>query len=147
MDDDTFMRFSLTKNNISDSGLCFLFEVIKDLVISKEFIETLYKVVIKIARTKLKPLQTLPEMPPNDENGNEPSEEEKQAFQKKTEEITKSNQEQEKINDDINKIQSKVKLAYRPQIDPTKTNEVGLMRVNNYREPKLDDNVDFSVDQ
>jgi hypothetical protein len=54
LDDDTFMRFSLTKNNISDFGLCFLFEVIKDLVISKEFIEILYKVVIKIARTKLR---------------------------------------------------------------------------------------------
>ena len=54
LDDDTFMRFSLTKNNISDFGLCFLFEVIKDLVISKEFIEILYKVIIKIARTKLR---------------------------------------------------------------------------------------------
>lgn len=51
IDDDTFMRFSLTKNNITDYGLCFLFEVIKDLVISKEFIETLYRVIIKIART------------------------------------------------------------------------------------------------
>lgn len=69
----------MTKNNISDSGLCFLFEVIKDLVISKEFIETLYKVVIKIARTKLKQTSPLPEMPPNDENGNEPPEEEKLA--------------------------------------------------------------------
>lgn len=51
IDDDTFMRFSLTKNNITDYGLCFLFEVIKDLVISKDFIETLYRVIIKIART------------------------------------------------------------------------------------------------
>ena len=54
IDDDAFMRFSLTKSNISDYGLGFFFEVLKDLVISKEFIETLYKVVIKIARTKLK---------------------------------------------------------------------------------------------
>lgn len=47
------MRFSLTKNNITDYGLGFLFEVIKDLVISREFIETLYRVIIRIARTKL----------------------------------------------------------------------------------------------
>lgn len=46
------MKFSLTKNNISDYGLGFLYEVMKDLVISKEFIETLYRVIIKISRTK-----------------------------------------------------------------------------------------------
>ena len=71
------MRYSLTKNNISDYGLCFLFEVIKDLVISKEFIETLYRVIIKIARTRLRPLQPVPVIPGPDENGNEPPEEEK----------------------------------------------------------------------
>lgn len=63
IDDDSFMRFSLTKSNISDYGLSFFFEVIKDLVISKEFIETLYRVIIKIARTKLKPIHAVPEMP------------------------------------------------------------------------------------
>ena len=104
LDDDTYMRFSLTKNNITDYGLCFFFEICKDLVISKEFIETLYRVIIRIARTKLKPIQTLPEMPVPDENGNEPSEEEKQAVQKKIEEITKMNAEAERINEEINKI-------------------------------------------
>lgn len=89
LDDDTFIRFSLTKNNISDFGLCFLFEVIKDLVISKEFIEILYKVVIKIARTKLRKIQAVPEMPGPDENGNEPSEEDKLAASKKIDELTK----------------------------------------------------------
>lgn len=48
------MRFSLTKSNITDYGLSFFFEVLKDLVISKEFIETLYKVIIKVSRTKPK---------------------------------------------------------------------------------------------
>lgn len=82
IDDDAFMRFSLTKSNITDFGLSFFFEVIKDLVISKEFIETLYKVIIKIARTKLKPTHQVPEMPQPDAEGNEPSEEEKAAVQK-----------------------------------------------------------------
>ncbi len=63
IDDETFMRFSLTKSNISDYGLSFFFEVIKDLVISKEFIETLYRVIIKVVRTKLRPIHPLPELP------------------------------------------------------------------------------------
>lgn len=77
IDDDAFMRFSLTKANITDFGLSFFFEVLKDLVISKEFIETLYRVIIKIARTKLKPLHAMPEMPQPDAEGNEPTEEAK----------------------------------------------------------------------
>ncbi len=80
MDDDTFMRFCLTKANITDFGLCYLFEVIKDLVISKEFIETLYRVIIKIARTKLREILAVPEIPGPDENGNEIPEEEKHAL-------------------------------------------------------------------
>lgn len=51
IDDETFIKYSLTKNNITDYGLAFFFEVIKDLVISKEFIEVLYRVIVKIART------------------------------------------------------------------------------------------------
>lgn len=73
------MQFSLTKSNISDYGLSFFFEVIKDLVISKEFIKTLYRVIIKVARTKLKPISAVPEMPQPDAEGNEPSEEDKAA--------------------------------------------------------------------
>jgi predicted HAD superfamily hydrolase len=74
------MRFSLTKSHITDYGLSFFFEVIKDLVISKDFIETLYKVIIKIARTKLRTIHHVPEMPQADADGNEPSEEEKSAI-------------------------------------------------------------------
>ena len=77
IDDEAFMKFSLTKSNISDYGLAFLLEICKDLVISKEVIETLYKVIIKIARTKMRPIVEVPQMPGPDEDGNEPSEEEK----------------------------------------------------------------------
>ena len=90
IDDETFMRFSLTKNNIADYGLSFFFEVLKDLVLSKEYIETLYRVIIKIARTKLKPIQPLPEMPVAIE-GVEPTEDEKHNVQKQIEVITKTN--------------------------------------------------------
>lgn len=77
MDEDKFIKYCLTKNNITDYGLSFLLEVMNDLVISKEFIETLYRVIVKIARTKMRELLPLPVLPPIDENGNEPSEEEK----------------------------------------------------------------------
>lgn len=70
----------MTKNNISDYGLAFFFEVIKDLVISKEYIEVLYRVIIKIARTQFKPILPVPEMPVPDENGVEPTEEVKAAI-------------------------------------------------------------------
>lgn len=139
IDDDAFMKFSLTKSNITDYGLSFFFEVLKDLVISKDFIETLYRVIIKIARTKLKPIHPVPEMPQPDAEGNEPSEEEKTVVQKRIEEVTKINNENEKFNDEVHKIQSKVKIAYRPQIDNAVRNECALLRVNNHREPRLED--------
>jgi hypothetical protein len=104
IDDDTFMRFSLTKTNITDYGLSFFFEVLKDLVISKEFIETLYRVIIKITRTKLRPILSMPEMPVASPEGVEPSEEEKAAVQRKIEEITKVNQDSEKFNEEVSKI-------------------------------------------
>jgi hypothetical protein len=56
IDDETFLRFALSKNNIADYGLSYFFEVLKDLVLSREIIETLYRVIIRIARQKLKPI-------------------------------------------------------------------------------------------
>jgi hypothetical protein len=135
IDDEAFLRFSLTKSNISDYGLGFFFDVLKDLVISKEFIEVLYRVIIKTARTKLKPLVHVPEMPGPDAEGNEPSEEAKESATKLINEAQKTNAEHEKFNEEVTKFQSKVKIAYRPQTDCTGRNEVGLMRVNNWREP------------
>jgi hypothetical protein len=83
------MKFCLTKNNVSDYGLAFFFEVLKDLVISKEFIETLYRVIIRIARNKLRPILPVPEIPGPDAEGNELPEDDKAAIQKKIDEITK----------------------------------------------------------
>lgn len=139
IDDDAFMRFSLTKANITDFGLSFFFEVLKDLVISKEFIETLYRVIIKIARTKLKPLHTLPEMPQADAEGNEPSEEARALAQRQIDEVARLNADIEKHNEEVSKIQSKVRIAFRPMQDVVGRGECALMRVNNFREAKLDE--------
>ena len=82
IDNDAFVKYSLTKNNITDFGLSFFFDVCKDLVISREFIEALYRVIIKIARTELDPIRDIPEMPGPNEEGVEPTEEEKAEVQK-----------------------------------------------------------------
>ena len=46
------MKFALTKSNIADYGLNFFFDVMKDLVISKEIVEAVYSSIIKLARKK-----------------------------------------------------------------------------------------------
>lgn len=79
IDNDRFLQFCLTKSSISDYGLCFFFEVSKDLVISRDFIETLYRVIIKIVRTKHRSLVEVPEMPGPDAEGNEAPEEVRMA--------------------------------------------------------------------
>ena len=56
IDDESFMKFALTKSNISDYGLKFFFDVMKDLVISKEIVEVFYQAIIKLARTKTLPI-------------------------------------------------------------------------------------------
>jgi hypothetical protein len=55
----------------------------------------------------------------------------------------KTNAELEKFNEDVVKFQSKVKIAYRPQSDSTGRNEIGMMRVSNWREP-INTEVDVS---
>ena len=78
IDDEAFMKFALTKSNISDYGLSFFFDVMKDLVISKEIVEAVYASIIKLARKKLIDIQPVPEMPGPDGEGNEPTEEVKE---------------------------------------------------------------------
>ncbi len=136
VDNDTFLKFSLTKQNITDYGLCFFLEICKDLVISKDFINTMYRAIIKIARTPLKQSVPVPEVPGPDENGNEPSEDEKQRVQKDIEATNLTNADIEKVNEELQKIQAKVKIGYRPHPEPSSREEVALMRLNNYREPK-----------
>lgn len=77
IDNEEYMKFALTQSNIADYGLSFFFDVMKDLVISKEIIELFYQAIIKLARTQMVPIEPIPEMPVPDAEGNEPSEEEK----------------------------------------------------------------------
>ena len=71
-------------------------------------------------------------MPGPDADGNEPSDDDRAAAQKKIEEVTKLNQDIEKFNDDLQTMQAKVKLVIRP--NQTDISEVGLMRLHNQRD-------------
>lgn len=71
-------------------------------------------------------------MPGPDADGNEPSDDDRAAAQKKIEEVTKLNQDIDKFNDDLQKMQAKVKLVIRP--NQTDISEVGLMRLHNQRD-------------
>jgi hypothetical protein len=46
------------------------------------------------------------------------------------------NTENEKFNEELTKLQSRVKIAYRQVTEPK--DECCLMRINNYREVKID---------
>ncbi len=102
----------MTKQNIADYGLCFFLDMHRELVINKEIIEVIYGVIIKIARTKLMPIFPLPEMPAG-EGDDAPSEEKKAEIEKDIEMTTKHNAEAEVQNEEVNKIQAKVKINFR----------------------------------
>lgn len=135
IDDEEYMRRILERENISDYGLGFFFDVNKDLVISRNFIEILYRIIVKNVRTKAKEIQSLPEAPVADAEGNEPSEEAKAEFEKKTEAINKENAEAELFNEALAKIKSKIRVNQREHVaDGANSIEGALVRLNNFRE-------------
>jgi hypothetical protein len=126
---------------ISDYGLGFLFDMMKDLVINQDFISILYRVVAKIVKTKLRESFLVPSLPEPPAEGEEVNEEERAAAQKKIEESLRANQEIERFNDEVMKLQAKVRVAVRPSVtDVGGVPEVALMKISNYREPKPEDN-------
>jgi hypothetical protein len=104
VDEDTLLRHCLTRYNISDFGLGYLFEICKELVINRDFIESLYRTLIRIAMRKVVPAEVLPEMPAPKEDEAEPTEEEKKEIDKKIDEVKHRNTEAEKTNEDVLKV-------------------------------------------
>ena len=135
MDEDTLAKFASSRGKQSDYGLSMLFDVQKDLVLNNDFINSLYRVIAKVVKTKTRETVPVPEMPGPDAEGAEPSEEVKQAAQKSIEEATKTNQEVERFNTEVAHIQSKIKVAVRAALPEGHFPEVAIMRLNNYREP------------
>jgi hypothetical protein len=69
--------------------------------VNAEFISILYKVIAKIVKMKTQEQVPLPEMPVPDAEGNEPSDEDKSAAQKKVDEAILTNQQIDKFNEDV----------------------------------------------
>jgi hypothetical protein len=109
----------------------------RDLVISQDFVDIIYAVIAKIVKTQPKETLPIPEIPGPDADGNEPSEDDRAAIQKKIEEITKTNQDIDRFNDDLQKMQAKVKLVVRP--NSPEIVEVGIMRLHNQRDQQLNE--------
>ena len=91
LEEDSFAKFAQERDNMSDFGLSFFFDVMKELVINVDFINILYRVIAKIIKTHAKEFLPVPEMHGPDADGNEPSEEEKTAVHKKIEDATRAN--------------------------------------------------------
>ena len=137
VDEEGLARFAKQRDNISNHGLGFLFDVMRDLVISQDFVDIIYAVIAKIVKTQPKETLPIPEIPGPDADGNEPSEDDRAAIQKKIEEITKTNQDIDRFNDDLQKMQAKVKLVVRP--NSPEIVEVGIMRLHNQRDQQLNE--------
>ena len=82
----------------------------KDLVINAEFINTLYKVIAKIVKMRTKDSFLIPDMPQADPEGKEPTDEERNASHKRIEESMRVNQEVERFNEEVTKMQAKIKI-------------------------------------
>ena len=60
---DRVAKLARESSNIADFGLAFMFEVQKELVLSVEVIETLYRALCKVAMKKTKDPVVAPEIP------------------------------------------------------------------------------------
>ena len=145
MDEERFLRHCLTKPWINDYGLGFFFEVCKEMVIAKEFIECLYRAIVKITRTKPVEESELPTLPETKEDETEFTEEEKLEHEKKVEEVKTKNDQIKKENDELANLQSKIKIEFRNH-NFEESNEWALVKLSNYREPPKETQINQSLD-
>ena len=137
MDEDLLLRHCLTKPCINDYGLSFFFEVCKEMVISKEFIECLYRAIVKITKTQPKETTELPTIPEAKDDGTPLTEEEKQSIEKQIEEVKTQNDAIEKENDELAQLQNKIRIEYRSH-DFDQNKECALVKLLNFREVQKD---------
>lgn len=104
------------------------------MVISKEFIECLYRAIVKITKTHPQEPKELPIIPEAKEDGTPLSEEEKHAIEKQIEEIKHENESTLKENEELAQLQSKIKIEYRNH-SFEENQEVALVKLLNFREP------------
>jgi hypothetical protein len=133
MDEERLLRHCLTKPCINDYGLGFFFEVCKEMVISKEFIECLYRAIVKITKTQPEVAKELPTVPEAKDDSTPPTEEEKAAIEKQIEEVKAQNEAIEKANEELAQLQSRIRIEYR-DYNYDESSECALVKLLNFRE-------------
>jgi hypothetical protein len=125
---DQVAKMARDQSNIADFGLSFLFDVQKELVLSTDVIEVLYRAICKVALKKPKDLVPIPEIP------EDADEEAKEELQNQIESIKAENEIIEKENVRINKIKTKVSINNAAGRVYDEEKEQALLKVNNYRD-------------
>jgi len=122
------------KNNISDFGLKFMFDIMKELDLQVDVIEVIYTAICKIATKKPEEAAELLVVPEGAE------EEEKDRIEEENTKIKEANEMKEKENAKIAKLQTKIIINTRNPDDYDEDNEKALLKLNNYRETFTDEN-------
>lgn len=128
---DTVLKYVKDQQNISDFGLRFMMDVKKDLVLSQEVIDVVFRTVTRICVQQPKAMVDMPIKPDGlDEAGEE-------DFNNKCEEIKADNEKTTKDNAQLAKIKAKVVLKHKSEIMQA-DNEKALLKLNNHNVEQLD---------
>ena len=128
---DTVLKYIKDQNNIADFGLRFMMEVKKDLVLSQEVIDVVFKTVTKICVEQPKAMVDIPLKPDGLEGDAE------EDFNAKIEEVKAENEKATKENAQQAKIKAKVVMKSKPEIMQA-DNEKALLKLNNHTNEVLD---------
>ena len=128
---DTVLKYVKDQSNISDFGLHFMMDVKKDLVLSQEVIDVVFKTVTKICVEQPKAMLDIPAKPDGAEGDAE------EEYNNKVEEIKADNEKFTKENAQLTKIKAKVVLKHKPE-SMQNDNEKALLKINNFTNEVLD---------
>jgi len=112
--------------NLTDFGLSYLFEIQRDLCLSADIIDVVFKAVTKIATQHAHEPEELPIVP------EDADEEQKAAFEEEEVKIKERNVMVEAENKKIEQIKTRVQIAVRPK--DTNKEEMAFIKLNNRRE-------------
>ena len=118
--------------NMDDFGLRFLFEIQKDLVLSPDVIEVLYKAICKLAMRPPKELVAIPEVTDDMDAAK------KDEVNEQIEQAKADNEVIEKDNQKVEAIKKKVLIECRGEGVYNPENEKALIKISNFREATLD---------
>lgn len=110
---------------MADFGLSFMFDIQKDLVLSADIIQVLYRAVTKLATSEPAALIPVPE----EQEGM--SEEEKEALPEQIERIRAENEQIEKDNARAAKMKTKISIAHKATVSDDR--ESVCVRLMNHR--------------